>query len=318
MTKLDPAAQSPVHIIVTCSNRKSDVVPDRLRMADLRGHTTGRRFTDWTQRLSTSTDPDRPAIDLYAGEHWQIARTLPLQIAPRPATLWVCSAGYGLIAAHTPIQPYAATFAGGGLDSVGEDRTSAREWWTRLTQWPGPARGEPRSFVDLARRDPNATIIAVLSEAYQRACAADIMAATQLLGDGEQMSVIGPATTELADVIVPVTARLQPLLGGSLLALNARVAALLLSSAEDDQDLRRQRLRARVEQSTVSAPARAVRAAGQRMTDEEVRAFIGAHVEEPGVSATSLLRRLRQSGRSCEQGRFGQMFAEIAATAAGR
>lgn len=316
MTEQDHATQSPVHIVVTCSNRKSEVVPDRLRMADLRGHTMSRRFTDWTQRLSASIGPNRPAIDLYAGEHWQVARTLPLQLAPRPATLWVCSAGYGLIPAHTSIRPYAATFAGGGLDSVGEDRTSARDWWTRLTQWPGPASGEPRSFADLARRDPRTTIIAVLSEAYQHACAVDIMTATRLLRDSEQMSVIGPATTELADVTVPVTARLQPLLGGSLLALNARVAALLLSSAKNDQDLRRQRLRERVEQSTASAPTRVARAAGRRMTDDEVRAFIGTHVEEPGVSATSLLRRLRLSGQSCEQGRFGQLFAEIAATTA--
>jgi hypothetical protein len=36
-------------------------------------------------------------------------------------------------------------------------------------------------------------------------------------------------------------------------------------------------------------------------------------VGEPAVSATGLLRRLRLSGRSCEQARFGQLFAEATA-----
>lgn len=314
MTDNDHVAHTPVHVVVTCSNRKSQTVPDQLRMSDLRGLPSSRRFATWTQRLSTHVGADHPATALYAGEHWQVARTLPDHVAPRPATLWVCSAGYGLIAANTTIRAYAATFATGGRDSVGEDKAAAREWWTRLTQWPGPVSGQPRSFVDLARRDPHATIIAVLSEAYQRACAADILAASRLLSDREQMSVIGPITTELADVTVPVTARLQPLLGGSLLSLNARVAALLLrGAAEGDHDLSRRRLRDLVEQSTITAPTRDARAAGRRMTDEEVLAFICAHADEQGVSATGLLRRLRQSGQSCEQARFGHLFTEVTA-----
>jgi len=303
-----------VHVVVTCSNRKRHTVPERLRVGNLRERGSGRRFSAWTDRLSTSSAIDFPAVDLYAGEHWQIARTLPDQIAPRAVTLWVCSAGYGLIPASALIRPYAATFAPGGVDSVGEDRSAVRDWWTRLTEWPGPVADQPRSFTDLARRDADATIIAVLSDAYQRACAIDVTAAAGLLRDPQQLSVIGPATTDLADLVVRVTARLQPHLGGSLLSLNARVAAFLLrSSVDDDHNLGRTRLRERVEQTTMATPARAARAAGQRLTDEEVRAFICEHTGEHGVTATGLLRRLRLSGRSCEQARFGQLFAEVIA-----
>jgi hypothetical protein len=304
--------QVNVHIVVTCSNRKRHTVPDQLRVGNLRERGSSRRFAAWADRLSTSTVDGFPAVDLYAGEHWQIARTLPAQIAPRAASLWVCSDGYGLIPASATIRPYAATFAAGGVDSVGQDRSAVQDWWTRLTEWPGPAEGQPRSFTDLARRDPDATIIAVLSDAYQRACATDVTVAAGLLRDPQQLSVIGPATNGLADLVVPVTARLQPHLGGSLLSLNARVAAFLLhSSVDDDHDLRRTRLRERVAQTTAATPARAIRAAGQRLTDEEVRAFIGEHVGERAVTATTLLRRLRLSGRSCEQARFGQLFAEV-------
>jgi hypothetical protein len=132
--------------------------------------------------------------------------------------------------------------------------------------------------------------------------------------DSQQLSVIGPATNDLADFVVPVTARLQPHLGGSLLSLNARVAAFLLrSSVEDNHSLGRMRLRERVEETTSATPARTARAAGQRLTDEEVRAFICEHAGERAATATSLLRRLRLSGRSCEQARFGQLFAEVIA-----
>jgi hypothetical protein len=307
-------ALTNVHVVVTCSNRKRHTVPDRLRMGNLRERGSGRRFSAWTDQLSTSSASEFPAVDLYAGEHWQIARTLPDQITPRAATLWVCSAGYGLIPASASIRPYAATFAPGGVDSVGEDKPAVRDWWTRLTEWPGPAAGQPRSFTDLARRDPDATIIAVLSDAYQRACATDVTAAASQLRDTQQLSVIGPATKDLADFVVPVTARLQPHLGGSLLSLNARVAAFLLrSSVDDDHNLGRTRLRERVEQTTMATPARAARAAGCRLTDEEVRAFIREHTGEHVVTATGLLRRLRLSGRSCEQARFGQLFAEVIA-----
>lgn len=306
--------QANVHVVVTCSNRKRHKVPDRLRVGNLRERGSVQRFSAWTDRLSTSSVSDFPAVDLYAGEHWQIARNLPDQIAPRAATLWVCSAGYGLIPASASIRPYAATFSPGGVDSVGEDRSAVREWWTRLTEWPGPAADEPRSFTDLARRDTDATIIAVLSDAYQRACATDVIAAANLLRDTQQLSVIGPATNDLADLVVPVTARLQPHLGGSLLSLNTRVAAFLLrSSVADDHNLSRARLRERVKQTTIATPARAVRAAGQRLTDEEVRAFICEHAGEHAVTSTGLLRRLRLSGRSCEQARFGQLFAEVIA-----
>jgi hypothetical protein len=44
------------------------------------------------------------------------------------------------------------------------------------------------------------------------------------------------------------------------------------------------------------------------MSDDDVRAYIGA---QPHNSATQLLRRLRETGRSCEQARFGRLHAEV-------
>jgi hypothetical protein len=60
------------------------------------------------------------------------------------------------------------------------------------------------------------------------------------------------------------------------------------------------------------------RATGRRLTDDQVRAYVREHLQaQPApVSATRLLRQLRASGRSCEQARFGRLYAAL--TSGGR
>jgi hypothetical protein len=307
------AARGCVHIVVTCANRKTTTVPEKLRLSSLRERRAGQRFAAWTHRLTTSTVPVVPAADLYAGEHWLIARELP-DAPGRPAKLWVCSAGYGLIDVHTAIRPYAATFAADGSDAVAASVSQVQDWWSRLTQWPDPAPGQPRSFADLARRDPGATIVAVLSDAYLRACAKDLRAAAGLLARGEQLAVIGPPgrCADVDEFIVPVTARLRPVVGGSLQALNVRVAAHLLAAVSKSHLLNRRQLSELARQATESAPPDpSRRGSGQKLSDDEVRAYIRAQAACGPGTATRLLRRLRQSGQSCEQLRFKRLFMEV-------
>lgn len=302
-----------MHIVVTCANRKRYPVPVQLRLGALRERRPSQRFTAWTRRLADGS-PLAPARDMYAGEHWQIAANLPMA-AGRPATLWVCSAGYGLIGAHTAIRPYAATFASREKDSVGESLSAARDWWYRLTNWPGPAADQPRSFADLARRDPNATIVAVLSDAYLRACADDLRVAADLIADRDQFAVIGPPApgTDVDELVVPVTARLRPVVGGSLQALHVRAARYLLAAAVAGRHpASRPQLRQLVQQAADAAPPDlSRRPAGQRLTDDAVRAYIRATLATGPATATALLRLLRVSGQSCEQSRFKQLFADV-------
>ncbi|WP_433082379.1 hypothetical protein ACQP1P_01580 [Dactylosporangium sp. CA-052675] len=313
MASDDAADHPPIHVIVTCSNRKTIAVPDDLRLGHLRQQGSDERFNTWTERLSAATVPRVLAHDLYAGEHWHVARQLPTRLS-RPASLWICSAGYGLIAANSAIAPYAATFAAGELDSVGSTPAEMRAWWNRLTTWRRLELSQPRSIADLASREPGATIIAVLSEAYMRACADDLRRAADHLNNQEQLMVIGPPgrCADIEDLIVPVTANLRPLVGGSLQALNVRVAARLLEAAANE--LSRATLRKHAEQATSSAPPdHSRRLGGQRLTDDEVRSYIRDRLAAGPGSATGLLRLLRQSGQSCEQARFGLLFTEVAA-----
>jgi hypothetical protein len=300
-----PTADQPLHIVVTCTNRKRHAVPPQLRLGNLHQRRPAARFAAWINRLSNDAHPRYRALDLYAGEHWQVARTLTDMPAAKQAVLWIASAGYGLIPADTAICAYAATFSAATSDAVGVTLAEVTDWWQRLGEWPGPAPDRPRTFTDLARHSRDATILAVLSEAYQRACSDDLIVAAAILGP-DALSVVGPpdAHPQLAEVLVPVTATLRHTVGGSLQALNVRVVKHLLGHGGGSG-------RAALREAAVAAmptvpPVQ--RAAGQRMSDADVRAYIRA---QPHSSATQLLRRLRETGRSCEQARFGRLHAEV-------
>ncbi|GIH72013.1 hypothetical protein [Sphaerimonospora thailandensis] len=317
MDRSDDHSEQAVHVVVTCTNRKRVPADDRLRVRSLEAGTVGMRFRSWLERLEAA-EVRVPARDLYAGEHWLIANDLAKTLGA-DAHFWVCSAGYGLIPAATPIAAYAATFASGHEDSVAEGVDGAREWWRQLCRWEGPQAGQPRSFEELANQHPDSAIVAVLSEPYLRACASDLRAAASRLAESDNLAVIGPAdrSPELADLIVPVTAALRALVGGSLLSLNVRVARRLLQDSRD-QGVRRSLLLKLMETLTAEVPEQVRRQPGIRMTDEEVRSFIRHH-GKGFRSATPLLRKLRSSGLSCEQARFRTLFLdEVSRLAEGR
>jgi hypothetical protein len=314
MSDVAPAL-SPIHIIVTCANRKKAAVPAELRLRDLRDHPSAERFPVWAERLAATTTPGIPAADLYAGEHWLAARALR-ETVNGAASLWVCSAGYGLVPMDAPLAPYAATFAPGEEDSAGSSLGAMREWWRHLTRWRWPTTHAPRSFADLARQNPRSIIIAVLSESYMRACADDLREAAACLADREQFAILGPPNrcAELDEFVVPVTAALRPVVGGSMQALNVRAAAHLLAAVGGNLGFSALRKVAR-ETAESAPPDPGRRPAGQKLGDDEVRDYIRQALAEGPATATGLLRRLRVTGQSCEQARFHALFAAIRAEA---
>lgn len=301
----------PVHIVVTCTNRKRQTVPPALQMRHTTGVREATRASRWVQRLTRSATETLPAEHLYAGEHWDIARSLPrLATGFSRATLWVASAGWGLIPAHAPIRAYSATFTPGHPDSVTTDAHGAQLWWQALTAWPGPTAGSPRSLTGLVTGHPRDRVMIVLSQPYLAACATDLRAALAVSKSG-QVSILGAGLTPLPDLTqwrLPADARLQHVVGGTRGALNVRIAADLLAAGLSDHVAMTDRLRGQL----ATAPALTVYER-RRLTDEDVLAFIHTHrTSDPNVSRTRLLRELRASGRACEQARFGDLFRTAA------
>lgn len=298
------------HVVVTCSNRKSRPIPAPLQLGQVSGRSAAQRASKWIARLTESTRwPRLAALDMYAGEHWSVARQFPALHRPgEEIRLWACSAGDGLIPAEALIMPYHATLTPGQADSVPGGVAS---WWSMLTEWQGPAPHQPRSIEGLVAADPDALFMFVLSKAYLRACENDIAAACAHIKNADRLLIISAGARqqgELAAFMVPADARLQAHLGGTRRALNARIAAHMLATAIRGREETTEYL-ARLLASQPPMP----RYDRTRQSDSEILEIISERLTQaPATSANRLLRDFRDAGLACEQHRFTRLFRSLA------
>ena len=295
-----------VHLIVTCANRKSRPIPARLQLGQVPGRTPVQRGRRWISRLAQTEDaPQVTALELYAGEHWSVARVCPALHRPGEVIrLWACSAGYGLIPAEAPVKPYHATLTPGQADSV---PGPAASWWSLLSEWPGPSPERPRTIRALVAADPAAMFMFVLSKSYLRACGADIASARESITDSDRLFIVSSGARpegDLAASMVPADARLQAHLSGTRRALNARIGANLLAEG----------IRGKAEAADYLARLLAVQPPiphydRKKQSDREILDLITERLAQaPATSAHRLLREFRDAGLACEQRRFSQLY----------
>jgi hypothetical protein len=251
-----------------------------------------------------------PANQLYAGEHWQVARRLARNalLDDGKNELWVCSAGYGLIPSYAQISPYSATFADGSPDSVPKGLKGDSEWWSELAAWNGPVAAV-RSLAALVADDPRARVILVLSASYVHACRGDIDSAIAE-ARSEKLSIISAGTrsdAELAPYLLPVDSRLQNEFGGSRQALNIRTFEYLIRSGAIGHAQMHSLLAELIEQQPPIP-----RFERNRTSDTKIVAFIRSRLRlNPNATHTQLLREFRNANNASEQGRFAELFRSV-------
>ena len=312
-----------LHIIVSCTDRKRAPVPPELHLREVHDEPPEPRARRWWNQLERHPHPTQPAESLYAGDHWRIARELPALAAEarfRPR-LWVVSAGYGLIPAEAPLRPYSATFTRRHADSVAPTATPRatpallRHWWRALAERPSPLPGAPRLLHELARTSPRARLLVVASPAYISALEEDLALAARALHRPEHLLILSAPAAGARGVLaphwVPSEARLRMTLGGALPSLHVRLARELLRHARDTgaalMDVPGvQEYYGRLLHRSVHPP----RFERTPMTDDEVLQFIARQVRTEKPSWSAALRRLRDGGHACEQGRFRRLFLQ--------
>ncbi len=305
-----------LHVIAACADRKRGTPGDTRR---LRAHDHGpKRAEKWVRALGSVREGHVEAVDLYVGNHWSAARAIP-KVAEDAgwgrASLWVASAGYGLVQSTEPLVPYAATFGSGHEDSVidpdSSDSTEAqsRRWWAALAR----GRDGAKRIATLASRDRNAAILFVGSRAYVDAAAEDLVAAAGYLQNPERLVIVtGELPREEAlhpHAIVP-PARVRGAVKGPLTALHARLASYLVRhlppASWTAEHARALTDRVAAEARVAAVPARAV------MNDDDVRKFVRkALKQDAAATASRLLRTLRDGGHACEQKRFKGLFWDV-------
>ncbi len=287
------------------------------------------RLDRWLRRLAAVEAPAIPARDLYAGDHWRVSLELADIAAARGfrPTLWVISAGYGLIESAARVHPYSAAFSPGHPDSVlhrdypGSVAEGFARWWVGMANWVGPGDGRaPRTIADLTRRHPRATFVVIASELYLNAVRADLIRAAEMMGSRatDAMVIVSAGTKEfgpLADNAVPLDARMQAVLGGARRSLNVRMARSLLSRMRPGVGWSAIRAQCARElektEPCTCAPGR------PKCSDEDVMQFIRRALRDRAgfsgqPSATAMLRQFREDeGRACEQKRFSRLFHQV-------
>lgn len=156
-------------------------------------------------------------------------------------------------------------------------------------------------------------MLVVASEVYLAAILEDVKHAARTLSDPDLLCVISAGTETIPTLeanLLPANATLQKDLGGSLGSLNIRLARAILSDFTHGQ-LRASHLEMHLRRRLAEAHPIPVYQR-ESMADEELWNYVRAATnKEPNITKSALLRRLRDSGRACEQKRFSSCYQEI-------
>jgi hypothetical protein len=287
-------------LVVTCTERKSLAATPELQLRSLQERDVERRGSNWAKRFRSTNAPKRTLVDLYRGETWTAtARVATTAVNMGYTTrVLVASAGLGLRDVSDEAPGYAATFSPRQADSCGSNRAEQSAWWRVVN----------RKLNGLELAKLRGRIVLILSEAYATALHDDLVALADL---GAADVLLFGGGTDIAGIHrIPAVRDLRSHLGGTVTALNARSAEAWL-----EQDYVKEFWSPRLEASwgefvgQVSKPERYNR---DPMTDAEVTAFIATLLaEQPRLSKSVALRQLRDSGRACEQKRFGKLFEGV-------
>lgn len=313
-------APRAINLVVSCTNRKKLQPPAGLSVREFSTLNLGSRLSRWVANMRRIRTTTLKAEDMYSGDHWSIARSIPDDSASRnlAVRLWICSAGYGLISPDTLIKPYRATFSRGQDDYVAVGLTlddpeeASRQWWRGICSSALEHPAGPRSISELAEQFCDVPMLVVLSADYLMAIRDDLRLAASIPYLKTHLSIISSGTSGddpiWKDHLLPSGASLAGTLGGTLTSLNIRVARRLLeklADAEPDTETF-SRLCRSIKRKPLDVPRR------REMTDQEIDQFVNSWLRKhPGTSKTPLLAALRRSGRACEQSRFGRIYSSV-------
>jgi len=282
-------------VVVNCTDRKSMQPAASLRLGSLPRSDNQTRFEVWRRRVSQARTRV-PLVDLYQGEAWQEVRGLSndARHAGYSVTTLVASAGLGLRDVSTQACPYAATFASGHPDSVASSVPENRDWWQRLRELE-----YAQSLTESSER-----VLLVLSETYARSIEHDLIALADRGGD---FLLVGGARDIDGLPRLPANRSLRAELGGTTSSVGLRMARRWLRCRTGTP------LYNPKDASAWSNWAQSVAHSEVYhrvpMTDGEIIQWINRLLaEEPDLSATRALRRIRDAGIACEQKRFGRIF----------
>lgn len=295
----------PRTVITNCTTRKASGSAIALDVANASGiQVVARRW----KALIDRTPPQCLAGDLYKGRSIAEAAASAMGLS---GSLYVVSAGLGLVSAEDPVPNYDLTVVPGSALSLMLDRQGLgpEAWWAAIS------RGQSQPLSTLLARS---TAFLALPCNYLRLVREDLAFVPPSAASRLRIFTSEAGRSEVPDrlarCVMPYDDRLETVSGFDGTRADFPQRALRhfvdvlrghkLSLAEGrravEDFMAKQRRR--------TLPTRT------RRSDAEIRALLGANWDACAGSSTRLLRYLRDDARvSCEQGRFRVLWQEVAA-----
>ena len=342
-------AHPKIHIIVNCANRKR--VTPKAELSSIPQNALEERVVAWWEKLNNTSDlsPQNgnlflkndgkvKANNLYVGSYWAIIRSLPevAEMSGFNSSLWIISAGYGLISSDDQIHSYSATFASGNENSVVSGEYNAinrnqflKQWWEQISNFPLQNNSNPRKISQLLQNHASDYFLIVSSADYLTAVAEDLSKGIDNLTSPNSILIITSKSfsdERLQNNIIPADARLQchsncaekcekhlvPL--GVRGTIGASLAFAIIKKTQE-VGFNAQVIKQFVEKRIKETPD-IVSFDRTRLDDDEIRKFISQELKaSPSASCTFLLRRMRNEGWACEQKRFKSIYWAVKGSA---
>ena len=298
-------------VIVNCSSRKRTAPRDELQARNLAAGPADEVASVWSACLERA-ETVLPAAELYCGRNFAEARKAASDCC---ASLYILSAGLGLVHADDRIPSYDLTVTPGSPDCIFSrivHPCSAQEWWDVGAARSPFSRG--LSATVEGRGPAERLVLLALPGNYLRMVEHELLRLPErLLSRVRLFSGAADVALPLRRVLMPYDGRLNggnSALPGTGTDFAARALAdftrwILPELPDADLEAHRGAVVRRL--SSWAYNSRLIR---ERHTDEQLSALITEHWNEAGRSASRMLRYFRDElGIACEQARFSRLFA---------
>lgn len=293
-------------VVTNCSATKRAAAEEPIRLRQWEG-SAAHRFRWWRHAVERSSNPIK-AMDRYEGRSWKTIASATA-VLPGETQLWVVSAGLGLLRAEHEIPDYSATFAPNEPDSVGASLAERKEWWARLVAWRRENDGVG-SLADLASSNPQLVFLVVLSTAYYSVLRDELIDTKNFLSASDNLLIISAGKgndPDLGGNLLPITGKFEHLVGGVRSSLNAEMLSFIIknyiSKGMEIGEIHK-------EISKIADDLPWAKTFSRRsLLDADVEKFIRKNLKRDGeLSASKLLRSLRDQGMACEEKRFRHIY----------
>lgn len=299
-----------LNIVVNCTNRKAVKPEHGLCLVNYKAVGIELVHKSWTEnRLSSNNQ--MPAFDMYQGEYWSVVRSLSENSNVR---VFVFSAGLGIFDIDTEIPSYGATFTQGSPDSVSKIDSSisasdANYRWFKMNSKKYRNHNGDLNYKKIFGNEPT---IFCLSSSYLQVLSSDLMRFDESIR--EKIMIVGSKFNGMTGYdYIDTPGKLRLTFGGTLSTVSVRTLGYLLSSVDTYSEPRLLFNSLTDLVNDLKSKADELPKFNRTtMRDSEVLDFITAELSINGTySASTLLRKLRDSGFACEQSRFKKIFQDF-------